>query len=1028
MSEDQTPSKASQLNALRALHKIEKQKKGEEAAAAVYGTSNQSVKNSQSSPFRESQGVVPRQPSPIRPTSPMRESALAQSAYNVQLKKAEDKEFFKMREDFGQALIKLESLDTRDLGLKDAQQLISKHRNPKTIRLIFSSLHSRTNISNVLSKEAEILLLGHTARIFGPKLIDSLDNPPSFTKTIFRLLELMQTYFKYHQDGVKRACAKSWSDIYNYCFKNAPNNKKHFFLIQPLVSMIKGGSLVVVQETACQVLLDLIRLANVERDSNFIDLVIDDCFDLFLTMKGCQLTLLKIIAYLTVHSNFEMVSCYIYRCFEKIVCMLDEKEADHLVKVEICKFLAVLGQKLIDYRKTFIGLSTDFVIKRIVNLTTDRIARVQMSAREALRIWKRLETQYEEMERMKMRVKFDVKDPERVVAMNLQDGDDSRRENLPPLGPNGSKKSPSFKQPAPPVRRERGEGSVDSLEGKRTMSSKQNSIARGAEVFKSNNIVEKTYLKQRAHNFQKKRTGTGGGFLTEYDKKGKKRSKSTFNEMREKFKQQIMHDKMSFTRKNLRDKYQNNHWEDPDAEPENDAWEDEQNKINTNKSPFQNEELTFKQIERKPQPPPPQPQQKPTQELTVQPPPEPKPQVAPSPRQAPLSPKITEVAEVPQQSAPPRQLSTRPSPQQQLPPPLPLQRDQPQPHQPQQNPVETRTDDGEEVEAGEEEQYYDGEEEEPYDQYDETIPADKTVKAESTLNPAPSVASLRSTVYYGQSGATARDEISLADTRYYEPQAMGYEAQTAQKEVPIEDDKTVECESVSSKDSAEGEPELDELVIAWNQALLLLRHDLIEEAYKLILSQDDDLYLIRLMTRTGPCYDLLEPSTANDLRRRVIKIGKTDVIKNIVNEFLGRPNIVEEAPPEQLQTINLMNSATNNSGLAKTIKFPQEAFNQGTSTPSASSNKNYIRVEENTNPFLQISQHELDLKATDPLRAQCFVGPMPPQSEIMKGYKLQHDNLKLSQSIAVTESMQRSQMEKLQKEAAEVYEMLRKQL
>lgn len=130
-----------------------------------------------------------------------------------------------------------------------------------------------------------MLLLGHLARTFGTKLIDTLDNPPSFTKTIFRLLELMESYFKFSNEGVKRACAKSWSDVYNNCFKNAPNNKKHYFLIQPLVAMIRGGSLVVVQETACQVLLDLLRIAGVERDSNFIDLVIDDCFDLFLVDK-----------------------------------------------------------------------------------------------------------------------------------------------------------------------------------------------------------------------------------------------------------------------------------------------------------------------------------------------------------------------------------------------------------------------------------------------------------------------------------------------------------------------------------------------------------------------------------------------------------------------------------------------------------------------------------------------------------------------------------------------------------------------
>lgn len=42
-----------------------------------------------------------------------------------------------------------------------------------------------------------MLLIGHMARTFGPKMIDSLDNPPSFTKTTFRVLELMESYFKY---------------------------------------------------------------------------------------------------------------------------------------------------------------------------------------------------------------------------------------------------------------------------------------------------------------------------------------------------------------------------------------------------------------------------------------------------------------------------------------------------------------------------------------------------------------------------------------------------------------------------------------------------------------------------------------------------------------------------------------------------------------------------------------------------------------------------------------------------------------
>lgn len=48
----------------------------------------------------------------------------------------------------------------------------------------------------MLSKESEVLILGFLARTFGPKLVDSLDSQPSFTKTVFRLLELLTSYFK----------------------------------------------------------------------------------------------------------------------------------------------------------------------------------------------------------------------------------------------------------------------------------------------------------------------------------------------------------------------------------------------------------------------------------------------------------------------------------------------------------------------------------------------------------------------------------------------------------------------------------------------------------------------------------------------------------------------------------------------------------------------------------------------------------------------------------------------------------------
>lgn len=264
------------------------------------------------------------------------------------------------------------------------------------------------------------------------------------------------------------------------------------------------------------------------------------------------------------------MSVYVYKCFEKVVVMLDESESDHTAKLEACKFLAVMGQRLLDNKHSFIGLAPSFVAKKLQALTSDRVLKVQMAARESLRVWKKLEAALNEIEQMKMRVKFDVRDPEQLIALKMkqtenfersaEDSFDSPRRvadsaKLPEIGRTAPLKR--SRSPAVGNRQE----AEDSLEMK-TFSSKQNSIARGADVFKSNNLVEKTYLKQRAHNYQKKRTGTGGGFISEFDAKEQKRKKSSFNEMREKFRQQVMHDKLSYTRKDNRSKYQSAYAED----------------------------------------------------------------------------------------------------------------------------------------------------------------------------------------------------------------------------------------------------------------------------------------------------------------------------------------------------------------------------------------------------------------------------------------------------------------------------------
>lgn len=145
-------------------------------------------------------------------------------------------------------------------------------------------------------------------------------------------------------------------------------------------------------------------------------------------------------------------------------------------------------------------------------------------------------------------------------------------------------------------------------------------------------------------------------------------------------------------------------------------------------------------------------------------------------------------------------------------------------------------------------------------------------------------------------------EESLADTLQYQPLKPPYKMQEEEEEEDI--DPTVyygstdeeEEEEISHqnniitfqkprKEDKKEENGIDRLSIAWNQALYLLDQDKINEAYRLILLTHDDFYLLRLMAKTGVCYERLDFSVKNGLFERVCELKKSEFINDLVDEF-----------------------------------------------------------------------------------------------------------------------------------------------
>jgi len=72
----------------------------------------------------------------------------------------------------------------------------------------------------------------------------------------------------------------------------------------------------------------------------------------------------------------------------------------------------------------------------------------------------------------------------------------------------------------------------------------------------------------------------------------------------------------------------------------------------------------------------------------------------------------------------------------------------------------------------------------------------------------------------------------------------------------------------------------------WAKALDHLENNELDEAYSTILNSGDDIYLIRLMMKTGSCLKKLRRKTAVLLLKRLAMIGKSNFLQKMCLNFL----------------------------------------------------------------------------------------------------------------------------------------------
>jgi hypothetical protein len=94
---------------------------------------------------------------------------------------------------------------------------------------------------------------------------------------------------------------------------------------------------------------------------------------------------------------------------------------------------------------------------------------------------------------------------------------------------------------------------------------------------------------------------------------------------------------------------------------------------------------------------------------------------------------------------------------------------------------------------------------------------------------------------------------------------------------------------------------------AWLRCLELLEAAEYDQAFKLLLDSGDDLYLLRLMYKTGPdCYKVLGENTSLRLFAKVVGIAKSQFMNDLVLDFFLEACDSKLASQSDRETIEAM--------------------------------------------------------------------------------------------------------------------------
>ena len=303
-----------------------------------------------------------------------------------------------LRQTFQNSLNKLNSLDTRDVAMRELKQIIDRNVSTEALKIYLGTLGEIRKVKSPGAREQEVLLIGFIAQVFGDRLVEE-----NSMKNIVKALEIIQEFYADSSRVVHEAASVSFCEVYIHSMKKDNSELIFGIFFDPLEIAMTSGVNVKAQQAASLTIFKWLQVLIRDESFSIITGLYPRIVALYVKLRTDFPDLISALGILIDSLGVNQILQDIHPILKKTMQYLNSSgTGTHLYKIEACKLLSCIARQLQGIADVVIDPFHNEVLYILQQVKIDKLQAVQNAARQALHDWKMLESIQKEIENKKM--------------------------------------------------------------------------------------------------------------------------------------------------------------------------------------------------------------------------------------------------------------------------------------------------------------------------------------------------------------------------------------------------------------------------------------------------------------------------------------------------------------------------------------------------------------------------------------------------------------------------------------------------